>query len=215
MDSAKRFTVGDTGQVRTSEELAMSLSLPKILFLALYYGFARHLPESDRRRFVGRLAKRVRYYCCRPVLDKCGRSVNIEAGADFGSGEGIEIGDYSNFGVNSLIGNSPINPIRIGINVMMGRDVIILTRNHLYSDLTRPMIVQGYSEPRTVVIEDDVWIGARSIILPGRRIGRGAIVGAGSVVTKDVPPYAIVGGNPARILKWRTREVSRVGESHK
>ena len=64
------------------------------------------------------------------------------------------------------------------------------------------MNVQG-STRKWVIIEDDVWIGTRAIILPGTRIGKGSIIGAGSVVTKDVPQYSIVGGNPARILKTR------------
>lgn len=57
-----------------------------------------------------------------------------------------------------------------------------------------------------VVIEDDVWVGTRAIILAGVTIGRGAVVAAGAVVTKSVPPYAIVGGNPARILRMRWSE---------
>ena len=62
------------------------------------------------------------------------------------------------------------------------------------------MRLQGYLKPQPVVIEDDVWIGARVIFLPGVRVGRGAIVGAGAVVTKDVPDYALVVGNPARVV---------------
>lgn len=65
------------------------------------------------------------------------------------------------------------------------------------------MCQQGLSEPRPVLIEDDVWIGARVIILPGVKVGKGSVIGAGSVVTKDVMPYTVVGGNPARVLKGR------------
>jgi len=66
-----------------------------------------------------------------------------------------------------------------------------------------PMNRQGWSEDRPVCIEDDVWIGSRVILLPGVRIGKGSIVGAGSVVTRDVEPYAIVAGNPARKIRSR------------
>ena len=62
---------------------------------------------------------------------------------------------------------------------------------------------QGFTPPRAVIIEDDVWIGARVTILPGVHIGKGSVLGAGSVITSDVPPYAVVGGNPARVLKYR------------
>lgn len=65
---------------------------------------------------------------------------------------------------------------------------------------------QGEAPLRKVTIKDDVWIGTRAIILPGITVGKGAIIGAGSVVTKDVPDYAIVGGAPARVLKYRLTE---------
>ena len=74
---------------------------------------------------------------------------------------------------------------------------------HQFSRTDIPMRLQGHRQYQPVLIEDDVWIGARAIILPGLRIGKGAIVGAGSVVTKDVPPYAICVGNPARVIKSR------------
>ena len=60
---------------------------------------------------------------------------------------------------------------------------------------------KGYKSA-PVVIEDDVWLGFRSIILPGISLGKGSVVGAGAVVTKDVPPYAVVVGNPGRIIKY-------------
>ena len=62
---------------------------------------------------------------------------------------------------------------------------------------------QGLAPDRPIVIEDDVWIGAGVVVLPGRRIGRGSIVGAGSVVAHDVPPFAVVAGNPAQVVKYR------------
>ena len=62
---------------------------------------------------------------------------------------------------------------------------------------------QGFTEVDPIVIEDDVWIGARVIILKGVTIGKGSIIGAGSVVTKDVEPYSIVGGNPAKLIRKR------------
>lgn len=150
------------------------------------------------RAYGGRVAKKIRYYCCKHIFATCGKDVNVEHGVDFEGGLQIEIGDRSGLGINSIIGVT-----KIGKDVMMGREVIILSQNHIFSDVTKPMNVQGEEKPRAVIINDDVWIGARAIILPGRTIGKGAIIGAGSVVTKDVPNYAIVGGNPARILKYR------------
>ena len=82
-------------------------------------------------------------------------------------------------------------------------DVIIQSTNHLFDSRLTPMRLQGKTEDDPIVIGDDVWIGARAIILPGVHIGRGAIVSAGAVVTDDVPEYAIVAGNPARVIKQR------------
>ncbi|MEH7581800.1 DapH/DapD/GlmU-related protein, partial [Priestia megaterium] len=65
------------------------------------------------------------------------------------------------------------------------------------------LIFEGYTKREPVIIEDRVWIGARCIILPGVTIGKGATVGAGAVVTKDVPPYTVVAGNPAKVVKYK------------
>ena len=89
---------------------------------------------------------------------------------------------------------------------MMGPDVMILTRHHEFLQTTLPMIEQGYREERPVTIKDDVWIGARVIILPGVTVGNGAVVGAGAVVTKEIDDWTIVAGNPARVIRNRKQE---------
>jgi len=163
---------------------------------ALYYLIARHLPASDMPYSLG--SKAIRAFLCRRIFKYTGRNVNIEHGAYFGSGKDIEIGDNSGLGFNCRV----YGPLKIGNDVMMGPDVMIFTQNHETSRLDIPMRLQ--TAPKIPVeIGDDVWIGARAIILPGRKIGKGAIIGAGAVVTKDVPDYAVVGGNPAKIIKFR------------
>jgi maltose O-acetyltransferase len=168
----------------------------KIPFLIFYYSFCRYLPSSYTP-LVGKIAKKLRYICAVNILDKCGRGANIEHGAEFGTGNGREIGDHSGLGVDSFIGL-----VKIGQNVMMGPQVIIMDSSHLFSIKNIPMRTQG-SVSKGIEIEDDVWIGARTIILPGIKIGRGSVVGAGSIVTKDVPKNAVVGGNPARLIRYR------------
>jgi len=130
-----------------------------------------------------------------------GKNVNIEHGADFGSGRHIEIGDNSGLGVRCWIGAAVI-----GNDVMIGPDVVVLSASHKFDRTDIPMCQQGGEPLRPVYIGDDVWIGTWAIILPGRKIGKGAIIGAGAVVTKDVPEYAIVGGNPARVIRYRNQQ---------
>ncbi len=168
-------------------------------WMFFYYAIARHLPVSYRYKPLGKLGKVCRVWACRHLFHSIGRNVNIEHGAYFDTGSGIEIGDHSGLGINCVV---PYDII-IGKGVMMGPDVFIIGENHRFDDPTIPMYLQGFSKPQQVRIEDDVWIGARAIILPGIRISTGAIIGAGSVVTKDVPPYAIIAGNPGRIIRYR------------
>ena len=85
---------------------------------------------------------------------------------------------------------------------MMGPYVTILTHTHKIDRTDIPMGQQG-NIVKEVVIGNDVWIGMRSIIMPGVKIGNGAVIGAGAVVTKDVPDYAIVGGVPAKVIRYR------------
>ena len=86
---------------------------------------------------------------------------------------------------------------------MMGPYCIILTQNHEFSRTDINMIEQGYSEIKPVIIDDDVWIGARVTILPGIHVHEHSIIGAGAVVTHDVPAYSIVAGVPAKVIKMR------------
>ena len=109
------------------------------------------------------------------------------------------IGEYSGVGYGCFIDNS----VTIGNYVMMGPEVLIYTRNHRHDIVDTPMARQGFDSVKPVLIEDDVWIGARVIILPGVTIGKGSIIGAGAVVAKNIPPFSVAVGNPARVIKSR------------
>jgi maltose O-acetyltransferase len=98
--------------------------------------------------------------------------------------------------------------IVIGSHVMFGPGVTIVGGNHRTDIVGRFMTSirdeeKRPEDDREVVIEDDVWVGARAVLLSGVRVGRGAVVGAGAVVTKSVPPYGIAAVNPARLLRFR------------
>jgi len=115
-------------------------------------------------------------------------------------GEGLKIGNNSSIGPYSYIGCSGF--IEIGDNVMMSPRVSIYAENHLFDHPDLSIKEQGVKR-EFVKIEDDCWIAANTIILAGVTIGRGSVIAAGSVVTKDVPPYSIVGGVPAKVIKSR------------
>lgn len=130
-----------------------------------------------------------------------GKGVNIYSHVYVGNGADVSIGNHSGLGNRFHVQNTVLE---IGNYVMTGQDVLILGGGHNFDDTSIPMGRQGSKGKTHLTVGDDVWIGARATILPKvRHIGSGAIVGAGAVVTKDVPEYAIVAGNPARIIGWR------------
>jgi maltose O-acetyltransferase len=110
----------------------------------------------------------------------------------------VDIGNNSGIVLNARIG-----AVSIGSNVMIGPAVVILSRNHNYARIDIPLKFQGNAEEQPITIEDDVWIGTRVIILPGVHVGKGVIIGAGAVVTKNIPNCSIVAGNPARVVRMR------------
>ena len=108
----------------------------------------------------------------------------------------VIIGDHTRIGLHSTV----IGPVRIGSHVNLAQGITVTALNHNFSDPTLPIDAQGIST-KPVVIEDDVWIGANAVILPGVRIGRHSVVAAGAVVTSDVPSGSLVAGVPATVKK--------------
>ena len=157
---------------------------------------------------------------------RLGHAVYLDQAVDLHAcPQGIEIGDNSivmhgavlhvyNFrqiphsgikiGRDSLIGEYTVirgqGGVTIGDRVFTSPFSQIIAVNHIFDDPQRPFTEQGITA-EGITIEDDVWIGASAVITDGVRIGRGAVVAAGAVVTKDVPPHTVVGGVPARIIK--------------
>jgi len=167
-----------------------------------YYWFARHLPRNYVKYSLG--SKKIRAFVCKRLFKKFGANVGIAPKVIFTNMSQSEIGDNSGIGLNSSVGT-----VKIGRNVMIGEDLLAISQNHDFSDTTVPMNSQGWTEDRPIVIEDDVWVGSRVTILPGVKVGTGSIIGAGSVVTKNVEPYAVVAGNPARKIRSRLDAVDR------
>ena len=86
-------------------------------------------------------------------------------------------------------------------DVLIGSGVHFYTVNHRFEDVERPIIEQGHTRSREISLKRGCWIGANAILLPGVTIGENSVIGAGSVVTKSVPPFSIAVGNPARVIR--------------
>lgn len=108
----------------------------------------------------------------------------------------ILIGDNSRIG----LGNTLIGPVTIGCRVNLAQQVVVSGLNHNYESITTPIDEQGINVS-AITIQNDVWVGANSTILAGVTIGEHSVIGAGSVVTKDIAPYSVAVGNPARVIK--------------
>lgn len=152
----------------------------------IYQMIGRYLPDNDGRITLG--STLIRRFLVKGFTGSKSRGLYINKNATISPT--LVIGNNSGIGANSIIGRGTT----IGDNVMMGPECYIYTRNHAFSRTDIPMREQGMQDFKPVTIGNDVWIGARVTILPGVKIGNGCIIGAGSVVTKDMPDFAIGGG---------------------
>ncbi len=178
--------------------LSIRLKVRSVFALCLYYGFAQFLPGSYSI-LLGKVSRWIRYQLVRNIFLQCGKNVNIERRANFGSGRGIVIGDNSGMGTRCQIPSDTI----IGSNVMMAPNCYVLPYNHRFDSTEIPMCQQGTVEKKQTIIEDDVWIGMNVTMTPGRHVRKGTIIGACCVLTKDFPEYSIVGGNPSKLIRSR------------
>ena len=108
----------------------------------------------------------------------------------------VQIGNHTRIGLH----NTVIGPVKIGNHVNLAQGITVTALNHNFTDSNKRIDEQGIST-NAVSIEDDVWIGANAVILPGVTIGNHCVVAAGAVVTKDVPPHSLVAGVPAKVIK--------------
>jgi maltose O-acetyltransferase len=157
-----------------------------------YNDVLRHLPDivgaTLRRRWVERFA------------GSCGDDCFVGQGVTLIGIDGLTIGH--GVAIPRGVTLDGRGRLTLGDHVLIGFDTTILTHTHRSDRLDVPVQHQGmYDAP--VTIGNMAWLGTRTIVLPGVTIGDGAIIGAGSVVTHDVPPYAIVGGVPARFIRQR------------
>lgn len=166
------------------------------LNLAIYYAIFYNLPHSRFLSFTS--TWRVWYVSKILKLMPYDKRSKIEYNVYLSNANGISIGKNCRINENVFIQQATI-----GNSVLIAPNVAILSVSHNHENIQIPIIDQGDSEPNPPIIEDNVWLGRNVVVMPGIRIGEGAIVGAGAVVTKDVPPFAIVGGVPAKLIKSR------------
>lgn len=177
---------------------ASKTSLFKWVGLLLYHGFARHLPDS-KIPVIGKISMKIREYTCRLFI-KTGRNVNICRNASWGKNS-LSIGDESGIGPNFRCFRCNMT---IGSHVLMAPDVLVYGGSHQFKRKDMLISDQGMYPKTALTIGDDVWIAYGATITAGcTHIGTGAVIGARAVVTKDVPEYAVVAGNPAKVISWR------------
>jgi len=172
--------------------------MKKKLLLILYYCLVRHLPATYFP--FGMFFNAVRISVLRGLM-KIGDHTRVQPGFKFGQRDVIVIGKHCQVNEDVYIQSAII-----GDYVMIAQHVAILAVTHNFDRIDVPIILQGSTKVKPVIINDDVWIGRNVVIMPGITIGKGVIVGAGAVVTKDIPDYAIVGGVPAKLLRYRNVE---------
>ena len=153
-----------------------------------------------------RVFNRMEEKLIKQMIKKCGKSVTIPADTRF-FGYDVQIGNHVSIGVGAVF-MCKNAPIIIGDKVMLGPNVTMITGDHRTDYVGKYMIDVSEDEklPENdlpIILKGDNWIGANVTILKGVTIGEGAVVAAGAVVTKDVPAYAVVGGVPAKVLKYR------------
>lgn len=146
------------------------------------------------------LCNKIKSLCLRMAGAKIGKRVVYYSGVWINTGKKLKIGNDVDVAKGVMI--STVGGVEIGDRVLIGYGTKIFSSNHEIPPIGEPYPPSG-KVYKKVTIENDVWIGSSAIILPGVTIGEGALVGAGSVVTKDVPANAIVAGNPAKKIGER------------
>lgn len=157
--------------------------------LGLFYCFTKIKIDIKKRYYTNRVRKQCKY---------CGKNLKVNNLSNV-SGNTI-LRNNVNFNGMNIHGNGRVV---IGNYFHSGVDCLLITQNHKYDGGNAIPYDNTKYEYKSIIIEDFVWIGSRVTILPGIKIGEGAIIQAGAVVSSDIPPYAIAGGNPAKVFKYR------------
>jgi maltose O-acetyltransferase len=172
-------------------------SVPRTLALIAYYGLAQFVPTWPRP--VARIGFATRRALAGVLFDECGPGLNLHARVSFGSGRQIHASNNVGIGQGTVFNGR--GDVFLGPHLTMGPRCTFITGDHEVRS-RRPLREQE-SFQRPIRVGEDVYLGAHVILLPGVTIGDGAVVGAGSVVSRDVEPYTIVAGNPIKVIGAR------------
>lgn len=167
----------------------------KHISLFLYYLIANKLPSSFFP--FGKFFNSFRIFFLKRMLI-IGKGCTIQPYINFGKGNNIIIGNMCQ--INERV---YIQSAKIGNYVLIAPNTSILGKFHGFENVDIPMALQGVTRDIPPVIEDDVWIGRNVVIMPGVIVGKGSIIGSNAVVTKNIEPYSIVGGVPAKLIRKR------------
>lgn len=167
----------------------------KYISLLIYYSIGNKLPSSFFP--FGKLFNYTRITLIKKFV-VLGKGCTIQPNVNFGKGDNIAIGNMCQINERVYIQSG-----KIGNYVLIAPNVSILSKFHKYDNIDVPMALQGIGKDSPPVIEDDVWIGRNVVIMPGIIVGKGSIIGSNAVVTKNVEPYSIIGGVPAKLIKKR------------
>ncbi|MBL4901129.1 MAG: acyltransferase [Desulfocapsa sp.] len=166
----------------------------KQFFFRVAYKLSKNVPYS--------FGKRLRKMTAGKLFKRVGKNFSVGIGASFGDGTCLELSEFTNLGPGfSLTG---LGTVRFGSHIMMGYECMFITTNHN----ALPGGGYGKDETKQITIGSHVWFGHRVIVLPGVTIGDHAIIGAGAVVSKNVPAFGVAVGNPARIVKIRNKKLT-------
>jgi len=170
-------------------------NLIRKISLIIYYGIASKLPNYSYPGGV--FYNWFRIKCLKNII-VIGANCRIMKGVYIGDGNNVQIGDNCRINENVRLDN-----VKIGSHVMIARDCVCLGKMHQFEDIHMPMEKQEVKVTQQTIIEDDVWIGLRVILMPGINVKKGTIIGAAAVVTKDTDEYGIYAGVPAEFIRYR------------
>ena len=156
--------------------------------------------EAILRPWPGRIGMYGRGLIFKIFFNANGKGIKISEGTHIWNPNNVFLGNNVRIGRGSHL--NAVEKIKIGSNVSLGPYVIITSANHNYTNINIPINKQGLTA-KEIIINDDVWIGTFSVILPGIMIGKGSIIAASAVVTKNVPSGVVVAGVPAKIIHKR------------